>query len=115
MGMEHRWGIRRPIDLDVMVDCHSRGALRGRIRNISSGGLFVATGAASPPVHAGVNLAFTLRTNGLIRISRIEAVVTRVAEDGFGLMFSQFNPRALAAVLTSQQNAAEHAYHANAA
>jgi hypothetical protein len=96
--MEHRWGIRESIDLDVLINHGLRPPICGRLRNISLSGLFVATPSARPPLNAGVELVFVQQERGFVRIHRLEATVTRRVEDGVGLMFSQFHPGELSAL-----------------
>lgn len=98
MAMEHRWGRRIPVDTNITLRCRRVGRCRGRLRNISSGGVFVQT-SLSLPMYARVELVLAGGIEGATRIHRFEAVVSRLGQGGIGLMFVQFNPHELTALL----------------
>lgn len=106
MSMEHRWGMRRPLGIDVIVDYRPAAMGHGRVADASVSGLFVKT-SLQLPLHARVKLAFGTREPGATRLHRLEAVVVRSTPDGVGLMYLQFNPREHAALLslTGRDNA----------
>ena len=98
MAMEHRWGRRVAVDLSVTLHYRPIGRLRGRLRNLSSGGAFVQIPAFLTP-NVRVQLVFTSGHKGTAQIHRFETVVSRVTPHGVGLMFLQFDPKALSALL----------------
>lgn len=98
MAMEHRWGRRVAVDLSVTLHYRPIGRLRGRLRDLSSGGAFVQIPAFLTP-NVRVQLVFTSGRKGTAHIHRFETVVSRVTPDGVGLMFLQFDPKALSALL----------------
>lgn len=98
MAMEHRWGRRIAVDLRVTLHCRPTGRLRGRLRDLSSGGAFVQIPALLAP-NARVQLVFTSRHDGAAQIHRFETAVSRVTARGVGLMFLQYDPKALATLL----------------
>lgn len=99
MSMEHRWGMRRPLGIDVIVDYRPAAMGRGHIADASVSGLFVKTSLLLP-LHARVKLIFAVREDGVTRLHRLEAVVVRSTSDGVGLMYLQFNPREHATLLS---------------
>lgn len=110
MGMERRWGARKPVEVDVVIDNQPLCLLRGRIGNISIGGLFVETAAASLHANAKVELVLLLQEQGGTRVYRMPALVVRVAGNGAGFMFDQYDVNAfrtlVALVLDRQKRAA---------
>ncbi len=98
MAMEHRWGRRIAVNLGVTLHCRSIGRLRGRLHDLSSGGAFVHVPAMLAP-NTRAELVFTVRHEGAAQIHRFDAVVSRVGSHGVGLMFLQFDPQKLAALL----------------
>lgn len=99
MGIEHRWGMRRPLGIDVIIDCRPLAMGRGHIVDASVSGLFVKTSLLLP-LHARVRLVFGTREPGATRLHRLETVVVRSTPEGVGLMYLQFNPREHAALLS---------------
>lgn len=91
MQTERRWGMRKAVDVDVMIDNQPVCLLHGRIGNISIGGLFVKTTPQALDTDAPVELVLLLHENGGTRVYRMPAVVVRRAEDGAGLIFDRYN------------------------
>ena len=98
MAMEHRWGRRVAVDLSVTLHYRPIGRLRGRLRDLSSGGAFIQMPAFLTP-NVRVQLVFSRGHKGTAQIHRFETVVSRVAPHGVGLMFLQFDPKALSTLL----------------
>lgn len=98
MTMEHRWGRRIILDLSVTLHARVLGRLRGRLRDLSSGGAFVQTPTALPP-HCRAELVFSTGNGGTAQIHRFDSVVSRVTPQGVGLMFLQFDPKSLSHLL----------------
>jgi hypothetical protein len=98
MAMEHRWGRRIAVDLGVTLHSRSTGRVRGRLHDLSSGGAFVHVPAVLVP-NTRAEMVFTVRHEGTAQIHRFDAVVSRVAADGVGLMFLQYDPKKLSALL----------------
>lgn len=93
--MEHRWGRRAALDVEVTINDRPLALLRGRIRNISISGAFVQT-KISLPINTRVELVFTPHKDDPNRVYRLDAIVLRRTPEGLGMMFSQFNPKSLA-------------------
>lgn len=107
--MERRWGMRKAIQVDVVIDNQPACLLRGRIGNVSTGGLFVQTEPTSLSQNEQVELVLMLQQESGTRVYRISAMVVRLAQDGAGLMFDQYDVnafRALVVLLLAQQKAA---------
>lgn len=98
MAMEHRWGRRIAVDLSVTLHCRPTGRLRGRLRDLSSGGAFVQIPAFLTP-NARVEMVFTVKHGRTAQIHRFETAVSRVAANGIGLMFVRFDPKALSKLM----------------
>jgi hypothetical protein len=132
--MEHRWGGRQRLTLDVLLDCRPLAYGRGRVRDASVSGVFVETTISAPP-HARVAVVFTTtdheaatapslargpRLNpigAVTRLYRIEAQVARVAADGLALAWGELNPPGYRELLELAQPAVPktaHAVHAPA-
>jgi hypothetical protein len=108
MGMERRWGVRRPVEVDAWIDCQPACLLEGQISNISIGGLYVRTNASGLRLNAPVELVLTLDDEHETRVYRLPAVVVRLNEDGAGLMFDQYDVnafRTLVVLLLERQRA----------
>ncbi len=99
MGMEHRCGARRAIDAGVIIDSRPAGLVRGRIRNISVGGLYVKMRPAPGMTSDRVKIVFVRRDRGVCRIYRMPAVIVRWTRDGAGLMFSELSSNSFYALL----------------
>lgn len=104
MGMECRWGQRKPIGLDAVIDCRHHRRLRGYMRDVSSSGVFVVAPVAELTCNSLFDLVFTLHRAGVAQVHRVKAMVTRVAPDGAGLMFDEFMPPAISMLLASPPN-----------
>lgn len=109
MGTERRWGARKPLNLEVVIDNQPLCLLRGQIGNISIGGLYVKT-SGELPANSRVELVLLLQEQGGTRVYRMPAMVVRAAGDGAGLMFDQYDVNAfrtlVALLLDTQRRAA---------
>lgn len=104
MGREHRWNERQTTDLSVLISARPHGLRQARIRNISTGGLFVELPPRSPlpalPEDAHVELIFVHSVHHVTRLLRVPALVVRSTREGAGLMFRDFNLGAFHTLLT---------------
>lgn len=98
MAMEHRWGRRVAVDIGVTLHCRPSWRLRGRLRNLSSGGAFVRIPATLPP-NTRVEMVFTAHHDGTAQIHRFATAVSRATPQGVGLIFLQYDPKTLSALL----------------
>jgi hypothetical protein len=114
MGMERRWGVRRPVEVEVLIDNQPACTLQGRVDNISIGGLFVKTEASSLRMNAPVELVLSIDEAGNKHVYRLPAVVVRQANGGVGLMFDQYDVsafRTLVVLLLDRQKTSNPRRH----
>jgi len=80
--MEHRWGTRLPVTLDVSLIGRDRSVMHGQLRNIGPEGMFVHLEAAVLAENVAVEVELPLgETN-----RRVKAWVVHSSEDGAGLL-----------------------------
>ena len=99
MGIEHRCGTRRAIDAAVIIDSRPGGLVRGRVRNISIGGLYVKMRPVPGIKNDRVKIVFVRHDRGVCRIYRLPAVIIRWGREGAGLMFSELTSNSFYALL----------------
>jgi hypothetical protein len=107
--MERRWGLRKAIEVDVVIDNQPSSLLRGQIGNVSTGGLFVRTEPKSLQKNAQVELVLMLQQDSGTRVYRMPAMVVRLTHEGAGLMFDEYDVnafRTLVVLLLARQKAA---------
>lgn len=97
MAMEHRWGKRVDMDVEVILDIRPHGFAHGRVRNASASGLFVETDVRLAR-HRRVQVIFTLRQGTVAVVQRLSLLVTRCTADGIGLAFHEIRPGTIAAL-----------------
>jgi len=85
--MEHRWSSRRPVDGEVTLSHPRYGLIRGIVRDISIGGMFVETGRVELPVNTPLVVSFRLRNGDLSDHYRLHAMVVRATDHGAALMY----------------------------
>ncbi len=93
--MEHRWSLRKPVDIEITLRRQGMPATRYRTKNISLEGVFVESGTDSWPEDTFLELELPLEgyQSGGHRQERhrIPVVVVHRAADGMGLMFCVFD------------------------
>lgn len=89
--MERRWGLRKPVDADVVIDSQPLCLLRGRIGNISIGGLYVTTTPTALNRNTPVELVLLRQESGGTRVYRLPAMIVRLTEEGAGLIFDRYH------------------------
>ncbi|HEY6455929.1 MAG TPA: hypothetical protein VIY90_11685 [Steroidobacteraceae bacterium] len=96
--MEHRWGTRHAVHIPVRVTAaHSSVASIGRITNLSLSGGFIAGFGFRPLSRIHVSLDYPLLLQR--PVERLAAFVARVCEEGAGIVWCEFAPRAVAELL----------------
>ncbi len=95
--MEHRWGKRVDMDVEVILDTRPHGIVHGRVRNASASGLFVETDVRLA-LHRRVHVIVTLRQGAVTAVQRLSALVVRCAGGGVGLAFHEVRPDAMTAL-----------------
>ena len=107
--MEQRWSTRTPVKLDVDMAYDDKELEDCSTRDIGMGGVFLEAGSSLPSVDTMVELVFKVGPSDKRTKHKIKAKVVRVADDGVGLMFRDFDAgsfRALQEVLRYTQGAA---------
>jgi hypothetical protein len=85
--MEHRWSHRRPLDGEVTLSHPRYGLIRGSVRDISIGGMFVETGRVEFPLNTPVVVSFQLHNGNQSDHYRLHAIVVRASNEGAALMY----------------------------
>jgi hypothetical protein len=96
--MEHRWGHRRQINRFVRL--RMRNGLRGfgRIRDVSISGAWIATGLPAK-LMCYVQVGFTAMRHGRKIVARVEGLIVRLADHGFGVEWCELAHPAVLAIL----------------
>ncbi len=89
--VENRSSPRRVVTLYTMLNYPSLGLVRGAVRDIGMGGMFVDIGRIQLPVNATLEASLILGNQGLKCHMQLEAIVVRCAEQGVGLMFDELD------------------------
>jgi len=89
--MEHRYALRKPVTLDVVVTYQALGLVQGRTMNVGLGGMFIKTGCVELPVNALVKASFYLHKNGEHKPCSIDAMVMHSAPGQAGVMFNDLD------------------------
>ncbi|MCW8889405.1 MAG: PilZ domain-containing protein [Sedimenticola sp.] len=89
--MDHRNSPRRPVTLYTMLNYPSLGLVRGCIRDVGMGGMFVDIGRIQLPVNATLEVSLMFGSSPMKTPLQIEAIVVRCAEQGVGLMFDELD------------------------
>jgi hypothetical protein len=96
--MEHRWGERFPLNLTVRLNAGSTLVLGLRLSNLSVSGGLVDTDVRLP-VFSHVVVEFDVLGNSGPLKQRVPAYVVRHGQDGIGLEWQEFAPRAIVGLL----------------
>jgi hypothetical protein len=99
--MEHRWGHRREINRFVRL--RMRNGLRGygRIRDVSISGAWIATGLAAKLL-SYVQVGFTAMQQGRKVVARVECLIVRIGNQGFGVEWCELGHPAVLATLLAR-------------
>ena len=98
--MEHRWGIRRTLNVGVTLYVESKFPSFGRLLNASSSGAYLAT-SVRLPLMARVEVALGRDGSQRNRRRRIAAHVVRTSDGGIGLEWEEFAPSPMIALINS--------------
>jgi len=97
--MEHRCGVRRNLQLTVLLRRRGwAGSVVAELTNISISGAFIEASTGAFPLHSFVQIETTTPGEASARLMTCRAMVARVAGNGVGLVFDQLRPRGLAAL-----------------
>jgi hypothetical protein len=101
--MEHRWGQRVPLRLDVSLKVEPAGLLHGRTRDVSLSGAFVSMPLPQQLAlwtRVRVQLEGVRRADG--RPRKFSAFVARRAPDGIALEWRAFAPPAIRRLIAAK-------------
>ena len=104
--MERRSGLRKAINMDVVLDSPHGRRVQGKIGNVGFGGLYLQVDTGELSQNAPVELAVVLHQESEPRLYRINAFVARITSNGAGLMFDEYDVtafRALVILLLAQR------------
>jgi hypothetical protein len=97
--MEHRWGQRVPVDMDVRLVARPSAIGAGRLRDISVSGAFVQT-RLTVPLLARIHVEVTLNLRHGAETHDIPAYVVRSGADGVGIEWCELAPDAVVHILS---------------
>jgi len=92
-GADHRWSARQHLMLPVKLYNGGEPVGQGRTQNVGIGGMYVELSALKGkiPAETPVSVSFTVTNAGSTTHHRLPATVIWCADDGAGLMFTDFN------------------------
>ncbi len=96
-AIEQRWSQRRSTSLDVDVVKDSNLLVHCRARDVSLGGVFLEIDEQKVGKCQDVELIFTLAKSGAAQ-HKLKARTVRIASDGIGLMFKDFDTNSFRAL-----------------
>jgi hypothetical protein len=105
--MEHRWGERFPVELDVRLHSDATTLLESRLTNASVSGALLNT-EVRLPVFCHVILEFDVARRSGVARQRVPAYVVRHAPDGLGLEWQEFAPRPIVNLLETTLRGGKH-------
>jgi hypothetical protein len=94
--MEHRWGVRRPINIAVRLTAGRLTMLDARLANLSMSGALIR---GSCVVRVVSQLEVLILTCGAVHAMSLPAYVTRRCIDGIGIEWCEFAPRVVRELL----------------
>jgi len=109
--MEQRWSPRTRVNLDVDLLIKGKEVGGCRTRDIGMGGAFVEVNKDFQAEKAIVELIFKLGSGNHFSKHKIKAIIVRVANDGVGLMFRDFDASAFRSLQEILQYAQSHTMH----
>lgn len=89
--MEHRWSVRKPVDVKVALRRQGASFNWFKTRDLSMEGVFVESGPDSWPEDTFLELEIPLYDNGKQTRHRVPVVVVHRSREGMGLMFCVFD------------------------
>lgn len=105
--MEHRWGIRQPLEVDVELYVRPGRPITGRLLNASSSGGYVAT-SATVRIMTRVHVTLGWDTPQRGGRHRIAAYVVRADARGIGLEWQEFAPVPVLALIDALEPSPPH-------
>lgn len=100
--MEHRCGMRRAVDLTVLVRRRGwGGSVVGRVTDLSISGAYLVGPPEAFPLYSLVQIEATPPGGASARAMTCRAMVARTGPDGVGLVFDQVRPAGLAPLFSA--------------
>lgn len=97
--MEHRWSMRRALGGEARIYREGEQAFESEIGDIGLEGIFIRAADVRLQKNTMVEVEFALPAEPATRY-RLPALVTHKRDEGIGLMFHTFDPRAFRAIQT---------------
>lgn len=97
--MEHRWSLRRPLSGQARVYHKGVQILESSIGDIGLEGMFIRDGTTALGRDTPVEVEFVLPGEGP-RVHRLAALIAHCGDEGVGLSFQRYDPRAFRAIQT---------------
>jgi hypothetical protein len=91
--MEHRYTERKPLDISAVINCPRVGLFRGKIRDLSLGGMHVESDCVVMPLHAPVTVSFQPDPDNPTVAVEAKGLVVHQRGKAFGLMFDDSDQR----------------------
>lgn len=102
VAMEHRWGLRRSVEVNVIIQTRTGVVGKGTLSDVSASGGRVAS-SLPVRVQSTVLVELKIRTaRATLRSFVVEAEIIRHTETGFALEWVQFAPKGVRALLSPQ-------------
>jgi hypothetical protein len=99
--MEHRWGHRREINRFVQLQLRNGLKGFGRIRNVSISGAWITTKLPAQLL-SYVQVGCTAVRRGRKTVARVEGLIVRIANQGFGIEWCELGHPAVLAILLAR-------------
>jgi len=95
--VEQRWSQRRDVLLGVDVLENGELIASCQSRDVGLGGVFIETASGKLQDHCDYELCFSLGQKDMAK-QKLKAKIVRVADDGYGLMFKDFDTNSFRAL-----------------
>jgi len=88
--MDNRWFKRVPMRLNVLMHYSPLGIINGTTQNVSSSGMFIATGRITLIAEELLSLHFRYPDQLEGKLYTVDAQIIHTCQDGAGLQFIKF-------------------------
>jgi len=89
--MEHRWNIRHPAVIDVLLHHKEISEIHCKTRDIGRDGMYVETGNMTYQPNTLLQVEFESNQDGVKQIHVLPTIVVHSSPNGLGLMFMKAN------------------------
>jgi hypothetical protein len=90
-SMEHRCDHRKLLSLEIVLNDHDVGELRGKTRNVSLSGMLVDIGETPMRLNTIIDISFPVVCGEEYRSCKAKAFVVHQQSGSLGLMFSEID------------------------